>query len=42
MQAKVISVLKPFLAFVSSFQPRHVHNMLVLMLEPHVGMGLKI
>jgi hypothetical protein len=35
MQGKVIGVLKPFLAFVSSFQPRHVHNMLVFMLEPH-------
>jgi hypothetical protein len=28
-------VLKLFLAFASSFQTRHVHNMLVYMLDPH-------
>jgi hypothetical protein len=33
MQAKVISVLKPFLAFASSFWPCHVHNMLILILD---------
>jgi hypothetical protein len=29
MQAKIIGVLKPFLAFASSFQTCHAHNMLV-------------
>jgi len=33
MQAEVIGVLKPFLAFASSFQHCHVHNMLVLILD---------
>jgi CO/xanthine dehydrogenase Mo-binding subunit len=33
MQAKVISVLKSFLTFAPSFQPHHVHNMLVLMFD---------
>jgi hypothetical protein len=35
MQVKVIGVLKPFLAFASSFQIRHVQNMLVFILDPH-------
>jgi hypothetical protein len=35
MQAKIIGVLKPFLAFASSFQTYHAHNMLVFMLDPH-------
>jgi hypothetical protein len=34
MWAEVIGVLQPFLAFASSFQPRAIHNMLVLMLDP--------
>jgi len=34
MQTKVIGVLKLLLAFASSFQPCHVHNMLVIMLDP--------
>jgi len=29
MQAKIIGVLKPFLAFASSFQTHHADNMLV-------------
>jgi hypothetical protein len=33
MWAKVIGVLKPFLAFTSSFQPCATHNMLVFMLD---------
>jgi hypothetical protein len=33
MQAEVINVLKPFLAFTSSLQPYHVHNMLVIILD---------
>jgi hypothetical protein len=28
-------VLKPFLAFASSFQTCHAHNVLVFMLHPH-------
>jgi hypothetical protein len=35
MQIEIIGALKLFLAFASSFQPRHVHNMLVIMLGPH-------
>ncbi len=35
MQTEVIGVLKFFLAFASSFQPHHVHNMPVNMLDPH-------
>jgi hypothetical protein len=35
MQTEVIGALKLFLAFASSFQPRHVHNILVIMLGPH-------
>jgi hypothetical protein len=35
MQAKVISVLKPFLAFASSFQPCHIHNMLIFIIDLH-------
>jgi len=35
MQARVIGVLKHFLAFTSSFQPCHVHNMLVLIIDLH-------
>jgi hypothetical protein len=34
MQTKVIGVLKPFLAFASSFQSCHAHNMMVLMFDP--------
>jgi hypothetical protein len=33
MQVEIIGVLKPFLAFASSFQPRAIHNMLLLMLD---------
>jgi hypothetical protein len=33
MQVEVIDVLRPFLAFASSFQPQVIHNMLVLMLD---------
>jgi hypothetical protein len=33
MQAKVIGLLKPFLAFTSSFQPCATHNMLVFMFD---------
>jgi hypothetical protein len=33
MQANIIGVLKPFLAFVSSFQPCVAHNMLIFMLD---------
>ncbi len=33
MQAEIISVLKPFLAFASSFRPCHVHNMLILIFD---------
>jgi hypothetical protein len=33
MQVEVISVLKPFLAFASSFQPHVIHNMIILMLD---------
>jgi hypothetical protein len=33
MQIEVIGVLKPFLAFASSFQPCHVYNMTVFMLD---------
>jgi hypothetical protein len=35
MQAIIIGVLKFFLAFASSFQPCHVHNMLVLIIDLH-------
>jgi len=35
MQVKVIGVLKVFLAFASSFQPCHAHNVLVFMFDPH-------
>jgi hypothetical protein len=34
MQTKVIGVLKLLLAFASSFQPCHVHDMLVIMFDP--------
>jgi hypothetical protein len=33
MPIEVIGVLKPFLAFTSSFQPCAIHNMLVFMLD---------
>ncbi len=35
MQIEFFGVLKLFLAFASSFQPCHAHNMLVIMLVPH-------
>jgi len=34
MLIEVIGVLKPFLAFTSSFQPCVIHNMLIFMLDP--------
>jgi hypothetical protein len=34
MQKQVIIVLEPFLSFMLGFQPRKVHNMLALMLDP--------
>jgi hypothetical protein len=33
MQVEIIGVLKPVLAFASSFQPHDVHNMIILMLD---------
>jgi hypothetical protein len=33
MQTEIIGVLKVLLAFASSFQPCHAHNMLVIMLD---------
>jgi hypothetical protein len=33
MWVEVIGVLKPLLAFISSFQPHAAHNMLVIMLN---------
>jgi len=35
MQTEIVGALKLLLAFASSFQPRHAHNMLVIMLDPH-------
>jgi hypothetical protein len=35
MQIEVIGVLKLLLAFASSFQPRHAHNMLIIMFDQH-------
>ncbi len=35
MQTEIIGALKLLLAFASSFQRHHVHNMLVIMLDPH-------
>jgi hypothetical protein len=34
MQVEVIGVLKPFMAFASSFRPHHAHNMLVFLFDP--------
>jgi hypothetical protein len=35
MQTKIIGVLKLLLAFASSIQPHHAHNMLVIMFDLH-------
>ncbi len=45
IQNEVIGVLKRFLAFASSFQPRYAHNMMVFMFDPrfirdYVGLEL--
>jgi hypothetical protein len=36
MEVEIIGVLKPFLAFASSFQLHVVHNMIILMFDPTI------
>ncbi len=35
MRLEVIKVIKPFLQFLTAFDGRQVHNMMVIMLDPH-------